>query len=417
MSEFADAIESDLLSSIDALQAMEHGPLWQQLFDNHDIVSLFKLSLHSADLLRLVFLYVATRPIPTDVGHSVTSNELVFPPQMHDIGPPAQVSRVSSPDVVFPMEIFSEIMSHLRLVDLVQFAQVCSTFRLFYPKHVQALVDSVLIDFGLRPLEVRFMQTATLSVLSGSCIDHLMHAPTDLVFNNLEILCPCNALPWVSRFLDLSTSYKFVGHFSGAIGREGMDRKLLFADPARKKTIRLFSSETPSALHPLPHVEFSHQFGVVTHAGILHCYPVTTFAGLTMPNRPMVYLSDRMLTWVSKCKARGFRFTLELAGTHTCGSAYGCPSTPRVTLDKGCFVAPFPRQSFGPDVGCGVYPTEYATAWSLEAVPCRTGRQMQTPGTTVSLRVDPIYAFWEHQYTKLVVDGIVDEQVAVRGRR
>ncbi|KAJ7112077.1 hypothetical protein C8R43DRAFT_961915 [Mycena crocata] len=424
----------DAQSRLRRLVDVPYGTEWHQLFEDVGAVTLFKLSLESQKLFALVMDHMdkyspriltvpvsaTLRPVkalveaPRSAARHSTMVQCAIVFRSNDpmrvCGPfyiINNVSLTSARSIAFPVEILFAIMANLRVAELVQISQVSRALRSEYPKCVMLLVDNLLLDFGLCPREVRFMQTATLSVLAGACIPFLLYGRGKRLVRNLEVHCPQNSLPWVTRFLDLTTSYKFAGVYREGNCRSGVDRSFLFVRPDGEKTIRLLSSTTPSALHCLPHAPFTHQFGAVTHLGLIHLQPGSTFTGATMPNRPVVNVvhpgeSSRIMALVEKAYMRGFDVVFEAPNSHTCGSATTCPCTPRLTSDRGCFTVLFPYIPFGAALGDAVYPTAYRTAWTLEGVPCRTGRQMQADEGSVCLRMDPHYSMWRHHFLNLI---------------
>ncbi|KAJ7075909.1 hypothetical protein C8R43DRAFT_966278 [Mycena crocata] len=380
------------------LDHVPYGQEWQAFFGDLDIIRLFKLSVRSADMLNRVLHFVAEQPVqmrltsPCEIAERLhADNDTVFVNHKKPLTQgenwkdlPAEIEAAernksrghSAP--VFPVEIFLVIMEHSKVSGLVLLAQVSQM--------AQRLVDNMLLDYGLCPSAIRFMQAATLTIIAGTAMTSLMHGVGIAERETLELICPHDALPWVTRFIPLATEFKFRGHYTAGFRRRGTVASFIFAAKKKvnedaEKTIRLFSSPRPSALHNLSHAPFTHQFGAITHAGLLHMYPLTTFAGMSLPNRPMlplrtVYESKHLRIQVAEVGRRGYDLSVEWAHSHICGAATSCPSSPRTTLDHGSFILTFANMYRVP-TAVDVYPVRFATGWNLGGTLCDAGNQMQ----------------------------------------
>ncbi|KAJ7112075.1 hypothetical protein C8R43DRAFT_1139003 [Mycena crocata] len=421
--EFNDSVDdlpSHVLLTAGELDHVPYGQEWQAFFGDLDIIRLFKLSVRSADMLNRVLHFVAEQPVqmlffatpgiplsqigltsPCEIAERLhADNDTVFVNHKKPLTQgaenwkdlPAEIEAAernksrghSAP--VFPVEIFLVIMEHSKVSGLVLLAQVSQLFRSMYARMAQRLVDNMLLDYGLCPSAIRFMQAATLTIIAGTAMTSLMHGVGIAERETLELICPHDALPWVTRFIPLATEFKFRGHYTAGFRRRGTVASFIFAAKKKvnedaEKTIRLFSSPRPSALHNLSHAPFTHQFGAITHAGLLHMYPLTTFAGMSLPNRPMlplrtVYESKHLRIQVAEVGRRGYDLSVEWAHSHICGAATSCPSSPRTTLDHGSFILTFANMYRVP-TAVDVYPVRFATGWNLGGTLCDAGNQMQ----------------------------------------
>ncbi|KAJ7136466.1 hypothetical protein C8R43DRAFT_955692 [Mycena crocata] len=414
-----DDVPPSVLSSVERLAVVSYGLQWESVFHSLDILTLFKLSVRSTELLKVVLAYVNSQPEEMTRGLRIDDSTPANAVGGDTAAVRGDCDVTSGP--VFPAEIFLVVMEQLKVPELVQLAQVSQFFRAVYPRRVQQLVDAVLLDFGLEPAEIRFMQAATLAIIAGPAMSGLLSGVEPVSgLESMEFMCTHNALPWVTRFFHLATPFRFRGHYTTGFRRTGTVASFLFKHVSNQRTIQLYSTANPSALHGLPSTCFTHQFGAITYAGLLHIYPVSTFAGISLPNRPMVSLSNHHETQyvagqVADLHRRGYTLSADLPGLHTCGSKHGCPSTPRTTMDRGCFVVAFSGPLAVAAVA-DVYPVDSATAWNLGGCLCDTGRQMLSEGLHISRRNEPIVS-WKWSFNRIVELDLKSRDLMKRHRR
>ncbi|KAJ7602345.1 hypothetical protein DFH06DRAFT_1152836 [Mycena polygramma] len=212
---------------------------------------------------------------------------------------------------------------YLDMKDRLQFARVSRYSAAIVAMALQTNVGRILKRFDLHFGEMRLMQAATGSLVSGSSIPALM----------------TSCVRFIPRDLDIYTE-----------------------------------SLTDNPLDAIAHFHSTCVFGAWSSQGFWHAYAGLTFAGLSMSSPVRLPLNDdldshqRVWRIVRKYYRRGFRFVSQYDPGHVCGVDYNCPCTMRSSNDEGCLFISFPDWEFGYDA----VPTR-TTTWSLNGVGCKSG--------------------------------------------
>jgi hypothetical protein len=184
------------------LQGRPYGPHWEQFLRRLDVQTLFKLSLRSSDMFRVVMGYVQER-IPESCHKDECELESAyFAPGIFAAvqvgGPLDRLSKV-------PVELFPTIFACITMGDRLSLSRTSRKFRALFARELQAVVTHTLRKFQLVHYEVWFMQSATLTLLSGPLILHLLDYR--VAATHLEFYAPSAAYHSVLRFFELATVY------------------------------------------------------------------------------------------------------------------------------------------------------------------------------------------------------------------
>lgn len=238
---------------------------------------------------------------------------------------------------------------------------------------MQRTTARLLRIFDLSHAELRFMQTATMSILSGPAIPWLFN--DSVTVTHLDFYAPPAAYSLILRFFSLTTSYCALPQPQRA--RDGVHHTISFRNP-RGQIINVMCSKTRNALHCMPYEPFTHLVGAVTHLGAWFAYPTTSTAMLALPNRASTdHLTataiKELAVTVWNYQRAGYSFEFDFPTRHICGVSFECPLTTRTTSDDGCLNIFFAGPPYGVyDRPRTVYPDDSELAWSLEGRPCST---------------------------------------------
>jgi hypothetical protein len=275
-----------------------------------------------------------------------------------------------------PVDVFPLILDHLPLKDRCNLARTGRKYRALHLRQLQASVSCLLRSFGLVHTEIRFMQTALSAVISGSAVSYVIS--NDVQPCNLDFYCPRDTYSLMCTFFLIATDYRPY-YLGAAVVRssvhEGTVQNTEWRNTKTGRSLRLIWSATDSALDCITSFPFTHLMGMITHYGFWHGYPASALNGLAMPNRSLVRLDHpshkNAISWVvRKHQARGYKFSAERRGVHTCGTAPECPASVRTSLDSGCMNIFFPGRAFGAPSSAAAYTMAHSTSWTLDGAIC-----------------------------------------------
>ncbi|KAJ7028041.1 hypothetical protein C8F04DRAFT_1292078 [Mycena alexandri] len=336
-------------AAVRILEGRPYDEHWRAVLATIDVVSLYRLALTSRALFSVVMAHVRASQPP-----SGTSEESL------------------------PVELFRLILPCLKLADRMALSRTSRKFGALVTRELQAGVNRILVRFGLCPAEIRFMQSATMTVLCGQCIPYLLDYSSRPY--HLEFCAPRATYHSVLRFFTFATGYDGFEKFLNNLNYpEGFDDSMKFAaSNENTEFVRVARSITDSALDSVTYSPFSHLFGAITHYGAWFGYPRTSMASVTMPNRECIDFEDpetedRLLACSDHFESH-FSLRFHLDNVHRCGFSWECPMTARSTADRGCLSLFFSSLPMGsterPDTA---YPTVSAMSWSLGGRVCPLG--------------------------------------------
>ncbi|KAJ7177014.1 hypothetical protein C8R46DRAFT_1213575 [Mycena filopes] len=363
---------------------------WQDVFRGLDPLRLFILGTRDETMFTVVMAHVRAHSGPT--GHR---DELALG------GPQDCFSKL-------PVEVFPSILAYLPLRDRIHFGLCSKRCLALHRREFQASVNRVLLPFGVAHAEVRFMQAATGAVLGGppvACVFDYQAEPL-----RLEFYASYNMYPWVLRFLELATVYSAQRKIFNL--PPGVASGASCTAEGRPNHVLVFAAQRQNPLDALTHYAFSHQMGAITHYGLWHPYGRSTLRQVSLPNRPCIPMTfwrvkDTVKIAAADARSSGFRLSFSKEGPHQCGTSFGCPMTPRTSIDPGCMNIFFPSGALGAQCAeshSHVYPFPSAVSWSLEGRACPDGHQATScaPDVEVLPRMDMGYSGWKMTMTDII---------------
>jgi hypothetical protein len=244
-----------------------------------------------------------------------------------------------------------------------------------FARELPSSAARLLAVYDLNHAEVRFMQTATLTIITGGAVANMVKDdfnPASIIF-----FAPHDAYPSVIRFFDLATPYD-VSPAEWLHREDGAIHSTCLYGPPLSRFVYLLRAETDSAMDCVPYAKLSHLMLALTHYGLWLAYPEAVGTGATYPNRDSLDFADTSTIYGLKAvlveAVHNVRIKFNFAGRHICGVHYECPATHRTTKDGGCLNIFFPGQPMGaPSENKHVYPIDSAMQWSLGGRNCTTG--------------------------------------------
>ncbi|KAJ7844552.1 hypothetical protein B0H13DRAFT_1908812 [Mycena leptocephala] len=344
---------------------------WDHILSTLDVLTLFKVGLRSHHMFEVVTAYVQAHAPPT-----YNTDEY-------------RTGAVGDSMSKLPLDLFPLIFSELTFSDRLTLSRSSKKLRALCARENQASVSRLLRKFGLCPVDIRFMQSATRTTISGVAIVHLINA--NVFPHTIEFHTPQSTYSWVLRFLALASPYHGRPQHD-VYFNDGVAHITKFLRPT-SEVILVMKSRTDSALDIIPHAPFTNMFVAATHYGMWLGYPKTTLSGLSFPSRDMMQFGDPRTQYRIRSILRDyvdtFCFKFSLNRPHTCGLTFECPVTPRTTIDDGCLSLFFPGPPFGRQAEpvC-IYPSDTALSWSLDARGCRLGMRRVPQAINVMRRDD-----------------------------
>ncbi|KAJ7648262.1 hypothetical protein DFH06DRAFT_1135703 [Mycena polygramma] len=333
-------------------------------------------------------------------GEDMSDDEV---PQEEESNPNAASTDTSKSSAVnrLPAELGLQILRDLPLVDRLRWARCNRDGALATAASLQEAAVSILSTFDLRFGEVRLMQTAMGSVISGSTIPHLMNAGNKFMPNDLDFYTPRRRGYDVSQFLQMGDTYDFAA---------GIGKVFTLQHSRTGRKINVIESLTDRPLDSLAHFHSTCVFGAWTARGLWHAYPRLTMDGFTMTTACRLPLRDdleqhkRVWNVVNKYTVRGFKFLLdEFPPAHICGQHKSCPMTIRTSDDAGCLSICFPSWEFNHDIV-----ENRPTCWSLNGTGCQSGVL-----TRASSAVETSMSYWKWMIHRYVISDYAPESVVM----
>ncbi|KAJ6486492.1 hypothetical protein C8R47DRAFT_1216597 [Mycena vitilis] len=248
---------------------------------------------------------------------------------------------------------------------------------------LQHKAAQILVRFRLKFSEVRLMQTATGTAISGSAVTSMVHPTFDP--GDLDFIAPKGQGCRVVAFLQSVEAWLVVSDpvqysQSSHIG----PLWTLMLDGVLK--INVIESTTPNPLDCVTNFHMTCVYGAWFANVVWLGYAGLTESGIavTTPTKfPLggtVNRHKRVWEVLQKYLARGFAISLgELERDHTCGIDFDCPATVRATNDGGCTLLSFPSWH----VSANVPPLE-PTTWTMGGTGCSMGIRSQNGRTITS---------------------------------
>lgn len=293
----------------------------------------------------------------------------------------------------FSKEIQQEIMEHLPLKQRVIFGATCKRNRALVARVFQLCVSDLFKPFKIPYPGVRFMQTATGTVLSGSVIPRLSlprQSATAFNPNDLDFYSPKGAWRYTLRFFELGTPYIYIRHSPNIYNLPAIESiTWLTSHVSNPLSLNIMQCR---GRHPYEATVQFHStcvVGAIDGANGWFANPRLLCNGISIVNRLHLKLDtalarERGMAVIRKYTDRGFTFYMEYMTRHKCGSNKSCPATLRTSVDSGCCVVQFPRAPYGASSALGtLYPSPYVISWSNGGIGCTKGLRTEGMGMLV----------------------------------
>ncbi|KAK7050192.1 hypothetical protein R3P38DRAFT_2763248 [Favolaschia claudopus] len=260
---------------------------------------------------------------------------------------------------------------------------------------LQYMTADLLSQFGLQYGDVKLMQAATNTFISGSFVAALTHRPFSP--NDLDFFCGRDKTRCILRYLE---------HLDFAVDSEELHdyaslpgiRRITRLNSPRGSLINIIESHSDSAIGVILNFHSAPTRGLVAWDKFSHFEFRRARNGLALITPASLALDidsleSQLDVWqiLHKYMRRGFTFIFEYTVPHECGKHIDCPATPRTTVDEGCLHVAFPSISI-PNASSG--PTQIST-WSLGPV------GMCSSGTVNGLTVVHSHSFQHMMFRKL----------------
>ncbi|KAJ7633807.1 hypothetical protein DFH06DRAFT_1336897 [Mycena polygramma] len=240
----------------------------------------------------------------------------------------------------------------------------------------QYLLADILRSYGLGYGDIKLLQAATGTLISGSIMPALLHS--HFVPNDIDFYCGQGLAYDVTRYLQkigdfvVTTSLNY--DYEELAGIRGVTY-LQNAAGMKLNVVETYSD------HPIDNILAFHSTaprGVISWNGAHHFEVNRMHRGLALITPSTMRfvpgeLESHVRSWtiIHKYMKRGFRFVFEHDQEHVCGEDVDCPATLRNTADAGCLHIPLLTTVIPHFSGAPFTPL---TSWSVHGSSCTTGR-------------------------------------------
>ncbi|KAK6997446.1 hypothetical protein R3P38DRAFT_3219479 [Favolaschia claudopus] len=243
---------------------------------------------------------------------------------------------------------------------------------------LQYAITHMLSLFDLRYGDVKLMQAATGTLISGSFIAALIQR--SFTPNDLDFFCGHDRTESIVRYFQNQLDCTFTvdpGDVEGYGNVHGVHRMTTLTT-SRGNTIQIIESYSELPLELILNFHSAPTRGVVSANGFSHYEIRRARNGLALvtPDSLLIKTDDldsQIVAWkiLHKYKQRGVTFIFEYNVLHECGKHVECPATLRDTSDDGCLHVALPTIPI-PNFSASDTPI---FTWSLGPVGmCSTGR-------------------------------------------
>ncbi|KAK7020013.1 hypothetical protein R3P38DRAFT_3198558 [Favolaschia claudopus] len=260
---------------------------------------------------------------------------------------------------------------------------------------LQYMTSHLLSKFGLHYGDVKLMQAATNTFISGSFVAALIHRSFSP--NDLDLFCGRDKTRCIVRYfehLDLTVLSADLHEYSSLPGIRQVTR----VNSPGGGVINIIEAHSDSAINLILNFHSAPTRGLLSWDKFSH-FEVhrarNGFALITPTSLALDLdsLESQIEVWhiLHKYMRRGFTFIFEYNVPHECGKHIDCAATPRTTVDEGCLHIALPSVDI-PNPSATV---TWISTWSLGPV------GMCTTGTVNGLNVVHSHNFQHMMFRKL----------------
>ncbi|KAJ7130153.1 hypothetical protein C8R44DRAFT_871991 [Mycena epipterygia] len=341
---------------------------------------LFKTALISKDLYNKVadFLDYVRREgaqaiESTDAGYSSDGDSCSADEgQQEDVQMDGSIENAFSS---FPSEVLLYILRYMDLEDRQRFAQASRECCELSAQSLQRQGAALLRSVDLRFEEIRLMQEATGSMITGALLVSLLQFHSVGHSDDVNVVTGWGEGGPVVEFIEMCSDYKtatFTGNHESHTGI-AFSWTLLHAHTGRK--LHISESRTSSPVDAIAQSPSSCVVGGWGAYDVWHGYPALMHANMaictatTMPVINGLAGQQEIWTFLHLFAAHDLVHGFDgFEDVHVCGAHPSCPATLRTTDDAGCLRARFPLTLYHERVH-----TEYVTCWALGGKGCPAG--------------------------------------------
>jgi hypothetical protein len=269
-----------------------------------------------------------------------------------------------------------EILKHLLLKDRIRFGKTSRLNYYLVSLALQFHITDLLRPFGLSHGDVRILQSATGTVISGSMLAAIVHLP--FAPNDIDFYCNHRIGTNVVAYLENAGNFAFVDYSERAYNDMGGVKGVWTLEGQDNKTINVIETLARNPVRcVLGDFHSSAPRGVIEWSGVHHFEANQAIHGLalltpkTLQLGDLDDLDDHVRNWeiLHKYKDRGFRFIFEYDQPHECGVHINCPATVRSTSDSGTLHLTLP----GFSIPMHSVQTRNEMVWTPGGSMCSTG--------------------------------------------
>ncbi|KAJ7109682.1 hypothetical protein C8R43DRAFT_1139633 [Mycena crocata] len=272
--------------------------------------------------------------------------------------------------------IVLNILNRLLLADRVRFGQTSRHNHHLCSVVLQSMISDVLTRFGMRYGDIKLLQSATGTLISGSTVAALVHTPFNP--NDIDFYCAGRRSYYVVHYLMAVVGLEF-GDFVARDDYENCNwiRGVWWLRSPGGGKVNVIETYSDNPLSAVLSFHSSPPRGVITWDRFRHFEANQVVRGRALVTQRSLRIrfddpSNTRACWriLRKYFMRGFTFVTEFEEEHKCGRHLDCPISLRTTSDAGTMQVPLlgysiPRWSAAP---------ETVQSWVAGISPCRNGK-------------------------------------------
>ncbi|KAJ7779469.1 hypothetical protein DFH07DRAFT_950533 [Mycena maculata] len=274
-----------------------------------------------------------------------------------------------------PPSVLWQVLRNLLLSDRVHFTRTSCSNRHRCAVMLQSCIVDLLASFGFEYGDVKLLQAATGTMISGSTVSAVVYKhfqPADLDF-----YCYTGIGADVVRYLegvrgDLVVDEYTTNEYSDADGIAGVH----WLQGPGGCLVNVIETHSTNPIHAILAFHSSGPRGAIEWDRVTHFEINRAAKGIALVTPTSLVLQEELPNqqrcWriLQKYIARGFHFTFQFEAPHECGRHLDCPAAKiRTTEDAGTLRTPLPR------VGIAQFTpaTREVVTWSLASATCKNG--------------------------------------------
>ncbi|KAK7008131.1 hypothetical protein R3P38DRAFT_3211782 [Favolaschia claudopus] len=208
---------------------------------------------------------------------------------------------------------------------------------------LQGRISDILADFGLSYGDIKVMQAATGTLISGSVIPAIIRVAVPFELGDVDFYCGngngLNVVRYLTFVGDLSEEADITPNYSDLFGL----RRVWTLQSPQGRSINVIETQSDSPLDAILNFHSTPPRGAISWDRFSH-YDINRARNgiaLVTPSTMHINTTDlarqkRIWEVIHKYTKRGFTFVFDYEPSHECGRHIECPATRRTTVDEGC---------------------------------------------------------------------------------